>query len=97
LCRQAPQHADAAHHRLLRRLMMHLDERQRRLLAGLEALRLGHGGTRLVAQITELDEKTVRRGRREVTDANSSPLGRVRRAGAGRPKAEKNSLALSSG
>lgn len=43
-----------------------LDERQRRLYAGLEALKWGHGGDLRIARLLGLDEKTVARGRREL-------------------------------
>jgi hypothetical protein len=67
-----------------------LDEQQRRWVAALEAERLGYGGTRLVAQITGLDEKTIRRGRRELkAGLPAQPTGRIRRPGAGRKPTEK--------
>src|SRR2546426_1932666 len=42
-----------------------LDEQQRRLYAGLESFKQGHGGGRKLAQALGLDEETVARGRRE--------------------------------
>jgi hypothetical protein len=73
-----------------------LDERQRRWVAALEAQRLGYGGTRLVAQITGLDEKTIRRGRRELqAGLGTQPTGRIRRSGAGRKQIEKKHRPLS--
>ena len=65
-----------------------LDEQQRRLYAGLESFRRGHGGDRQLAQALGLDEQTVARGRRELLAAEVQPK-RVRRAGGGRPRAEK--------
>jgi hypothetical protein len=65
-----------------------LDEQQRRLYAGLESFRQGHGGDRQLALILGLDEATVARGRRELLAAEVQPH-RVRRAGGGRPRAEK--------
>jgi len=71
-------------------LLSRLDEAQRRWYAALEAQRLGHGGDRLVAQITGLDEKTIRRGRAELSASLADwPEARVRRSGAGRPPTEK--------
>jgi hypothetical protein len=56
----------------------------------LEAERLGPGGERLVAQITGLDEKTIRRGRTELAAGLvEPPAGRVRGPGGGRPPVEK--------
>jgi hypothetical protein len=65
-----------------------LDEQQRRLFAGLESFKLGHGGDRELAQALGLDEQTVARGRRELLAGDVDPK-RVRRPGGGRPRAEK--------
>ena len=90
VCRELGDHPDRVHHDQLRTLLPHLDERQRRWVAALEAERCGYGGTRLVAQITGLDEKTIRRGRAELRQGlGEQPPERVRHPGAGRPPAEK--------
>jgi hypothetical protein len=65
-----------------------LDERQRRLYAGLEAHRLGHGGDRKMADFLGLDVHTVARGRRELLGGQVE-RGRIRQAGGGRKPAEK--------
>jgi hypothetical protein len=65
-----------------------LDEKLRRLYAGLEALKLGHGGDRKVAGLFGLDPGTVARGRRELL-AQDVEVDRVRKAGAGRKPTEK--------
>ena len=65
-----------------------LDEKLRRLYAGLEALKLGHGGDRKVADLFGLDPGTVARGRRQLL-AQDVEADRVRKAGAGRKQAEK--------
>jgi len=65
-----------------------LDEQQRRLYAGVESLQQGHGGDRQLAELFGLDEETVARGRRELL-AGQVQRARVRRAGGGRPRAEK--------
>jgi hypothetical protein len=65
-----------------------LDEQQRRLYAGLESLKQGHGGDRKLAEVLGLDEETVARGRRELLTANVQ-RNRVRQPGGGRPRAEK--------
>jgi hypothetical protein len=89
-CQQEGDHPDRALHAQMNLLMSRLDEAQRRWYAALEAQRLGHGGDRLMAQITGVDEKTIRRGRAEL-DASLAdcPEERVRRPGAGRPPIEK--------
>jgi hypothetical protein len=71
-------------------VLARLDEQERRWAAALEAQRLGHGGLRLVSQVAELDEDTIRRGERELAaQLRSRPLDRVRLPGAGRPLTEK--------
>jgi hypothetical protein len=65
-----------------------LDEQQRRLYAGLESLEWGHGGDQRMAQLFGLDVDTVARGRAELLTGQVLRE-RVRRAGAGRPRAEK--------
>jgi transposase len=67
-------------------LFPHLDERQRRLLAGAEARALGHGGIRVVARAAGMRERTIARGVAEL-DAGQEPLSRARRPGGGRKKA----------
>jgi hypothetical protein len=66
-----------------------LDERQRRLYAGLESLKLGHGGDAYIASLLGLDPHTVSRGR---MNDDLPTDGRVRTKGAGRPLQEKKHL-----
>ncbi len=65
-----------------------LDEQQRRLYAGLESLRLGHGGDAQLAAFLGVDPHTVARGRQQLLDQDIA-AGRVRRSGGGRPPVEK--------
>ena len=65
-----------------------LDERQRRLYAGLESFKLGHGGDHQIAQLLDLDAHTVSRGRQELFGGEVLP-GHVRRPGGGRVPVEK--------
>ena len=65
-----------------------LDERQRRLYAGLESLKSGYGGDQRVAELLDLDTGTVARGRRQLLEQDVE-VGRVRRAGGGRKAVEK--------
>ncbi|MFJ2093060.1 ISAzo13 family transposase [Streptomyces sp. NPDC087901] len=55
---------------------------------GAEARILGHGGIRVVAQAAEASETTVRKGVDEL-EAGAEPLGRVRRPGGGRKRADE--------
>ncbi len=65
-----------------------LDEKLRRLYAGLEALKTGRGGDVRIAGLLGLDVSTVARGRRELLDQDVE-VERVRRSGAGRRSLEK--------
>ncbi|RKT47601.1 DDE family transposase [Thiocapsa rosea] len=73
--------------RKFQRLQSVLDERGRRHWAACEALELGHGGIRAVAQATGLGERTIQRGCEEMRGeeaSDPSPAGRIRRSGGGR-------------
>jgi transposase len=70
------------------------DERARRLLAGSEALAIGRGGVAAVARATGLARTTVARGVADVQAGETVALGRIRRAGAGRPPIEKRDPTL---
>lgn len=65
-----------------------LDERQRRLFAGLESLKSGRGGDARVAALLGVDPHTVAKGRIELLGEDIDPT-RVRRSGGGRRAAEK--------
>lgn len=65
-----------------------LDEQQRRLFAGLESIKLGHGGDSILAVFLGLDPHTVARGRQQLLDQNVT-AGRTRRSGGGRKPVEK--------
>jgi len=65
-----------------------LDEQQRRLYAGLESLKLGHGGDRQLAEFLHLDTHTVARGRQQLLDQDAA-FDRVRKMGGGRQRTEK--------
>ena len=67
-----------------------LDEQQRRLFAGLESIRLGHGGDTLLGDFLGLDVHTVARGRQHLLEQNVVS-GRTRRRGGGRTPSEKKS------
>ncbi len=65
-----------------------LDEQQRRLYAGLEALKWGHGGDRKIARLLGLDVGTVAKGRRQLLHGEVL-RDRIRQPGAGHPPLEK--------
>jgi len=65
-----------------------LDEKQRRVYAGLEAMKFGHGGDQHIADLLGLDPSTVARGRKELLAADVE-TDRTRRKGGGRKPVEK--------
>jgi Rhodopirellula transposase DDE domain len=75
----------------LRQYSQSLSEKDRRRFAALEAVTLGHGGTRSIAQVLGCDPHTVTEGRRELKQLPDDPAGsRVRKPGGGRKKREGN-------
>lgn len=86
-----PPQIDALSHELKAGIILFfslLDEKQRRLYAGLEAHKMGHGGDRNIADFLGLDVHTVAKGRRELFGGDVQ-RGTVRRRGGGRKAVEK--------
>ena len=65
-----------------------LNEKQRRLYAGFESLKWGHGGDRQMAELLRMDAGTVARGRQDLLREDLE-IERVRQVGAGRIPLEK--------
>jgi len=65
-----------------------LNEKQQRLFAGYESMKLGYGGDEKISQKTGLNVKTVSRGRKEMLSKNID-IDRIRKKGAGRPSLKK--------
>ena len=68
----------------MRRFFRSLSERERRHYAAIEAAKLGRGGVAYLARALECDEKTIRRGSREMAQPRASdplPPGRSRKKG----------------
>lgn len=65
-----------------------LNEKQRRLYAGLESLKFGYGGDQRIADFIGMDPHTVAKGRRELLEQDLE-IDRVRKAGGGRKPLEK--------
>jgi Rhodopirellula transposase DDE domain len=74
--------------RRYRAIRPHLTERQRRLWLGAEARELGSGGPGVVARAVGVAADTVRRGRAELDDPATWPVGASRRPGGGRKRTE---------
>lgn len=64
-----------------------LNEKQRRLYAGLEAAKFGHGGDQKIAGLLDLDPHTVAKGRRELFSGIVDD--RIREPGGGNISTEK--------
>lgn len=65
-------------------IMVHLNERQKRLYGAVQALKYGYGGIKKVHEELGIDTKTIRRG---IQDLQKAPLvDRVRAVGGGRKK-----------
>jgi len=61
-----------------------LSEKDRRLYAGVEAMKLPHGGITYVTDLFECDRKTVRRGMMELNNPEQIEKDRTRKKGGGR-------------
>jgi hypothetical protein len=66
-----------------------MDEKQRRLYAGYESLKIGHGGDKRIAELLDLDQKTVARGRQELLGGKVN-IDNIRESGGGRKQIKKN-------
>ena len=69
-----------------------LDERQQRLYVGLKAKLLGYHGVRLVCVAYNVNIKTVRKGKTEISDLSPIPVKRIRKVGGGPKKKLKPNL-----
>ena len=77
------------YHRSINRVIAELDERSRRLFAGMLARQMGRGGVTRVFEITGLSRVTIRRGLTECESGQDIESDRVRRRGGGRLSVEK--------
>ena len=65
-----------------------LNEKQKRWFAGLQSIKLGYGGDKIIARKFSLNVKTVARGRNEL-ETSDIDMSRIRNTGAGRPSIKK--------
>ena len=79
---QSPATEDA-----MRRVFDSLNERDRRLYAAAEAVKLGRGGLLYLTRLFCCDPKTIRRGLRELQQDNALPPGHSRKKGAAEKRA----------
>lgn len=90
VCKGESDREISQHHQQMNLFLSRLNEPQRRLYVGLLSQKTQGPSDRQLARITGLDEKTIRRGRRELEAGLADlPRDRQRRAGGGRPAAEK--------
>jgi hypothetical protein len=89
-CRAGSDPTTALHHQQMNLFLSRLNEPQRRWYVGLLSQKPDAPSDRQLSVITGLDEKTIRRGRRELdTGLADMPTDRQRREGGGRPPSEK--------
>src|SRR5260370_29354558 len=86
-CQNHPKGGVAADHQAINRVLTQLDERQRRLFAGLLAMRRGHGSIVAVSGITGLSRTTIRRGIAELRRGVGLTLRHIRKPSACTPTA----------
>jgi hypothetical protein len=67
-----------------------LNEKQRRLYAGYESAKIGHGGDKRIAELLDLDKKTVAKGRKELLNGELN-IDIIRESGGGRKETKKKS------
>lgn len=94
-CQRHPHSQIAQQHRAINRVLMTLNEKNRRQFAGLLALEWGARKIALLALITGLSRTTIHRGKREVEHPGHQGQPHIRAAGAGRIAVEKNNPASS--
>jgi hypothetical protein len=90
ICKAGLDSETIQHHRQMNLLLSQLNEPQRRWFAGFLSQKPESPSDRQLARIIGIDEKTIRRGRRELeAELTDVPQGRQRREGGGRLPAEK--------
>lgn len=81
--------------RSLQCFMSMLNEKQRRLYAGFESIKLGHGGDETMSNIIGMNVKTIARGRKELLLHDITPE-KIREEGSGRHSLKKKLKLLKS-
>lgn len=89
-CQLHPHGKVAKQHKAINRVLLELNERNRRRFVGVLANERGRGATSQLAEVTGLSRTTIARGRREIERANKKRSFQIRQSGAGRPLVEKN-------
>jgi len=90
ICKAGSEPETVQHHRHMNLFLSRLNEPQRRWYVGHLSQKPGGPSERQLSLITGLDEKTIRRGRKELeAELVELPLDQQRHEGGGRPSAEK--------
>lgn len=76
----------------MRSLYESLSEKDRRRYAAIEAKKLMHGGIVYIATLFDCDEKTIRKGIKELANPESLEQSTIRRLGGGRKPIIPNTL-----
>jgi hypothetical protein len=63
-----------------------LNEKNKRQYAGIEAIKLGHGGQKYISSVLGCHSQTVMAGINEITNGTDIPEERIRKPGGGRKK-----------
>lgn len=93
LCQDNSDPAMTAYHHQVNLLLSRLNEPQRRWFVGTLSQQPNRPTDEQLSLITGLDEKTIRRGRRELQEELATvPVKRLRKEGGGQPATEKKSL-----
>jgi DNA-binding phage protein len=90
-CRRHPHSKIAKEHKAINRVLLGLDERNRRRFVGVLASQ--RGNVSQLSQITGLSRNTIYRGQQEVEHPSRNSASGIRRHGGGRIAVEKNSQA----
>ena len=93
-CQQHPHSQIAQQHKAINRVLVTLNEKNRRHFVGLLALQWGARHIALLSHITGLSRTTVHRGKREVEHPGPKGKPHIRASGAGRISVEKNNPAF---
>jgi hypothetical protein len=89
-CQDHPYGRIAKQHKAINRVLLELNEKNRRRFVGVLASERGRGGTSQLAEVTGLSRTTIARGRGEIERGNQKQSSNIRQPGAGRPPVEKN-------
>jgi len=87
-CQRQPHSKIAKEHKAINRVLLGLDERNRRRFIGMLASQ--RGTVSELSQITGLSRTTIYRGQQEVDHPRRNPASGIRRRGGGRMSVEKN-------